>query len=80
MKMTPEKIEALSPDKPRSKSVRWTATLEKLPALSVRQPLAWLIASGFKDVENRGKRTHYRGPVLIHAGQNQKWFTENFNS
>ena len=36
-------------------------------AISVRQPWAALIVLGIKDVENRGWRTRYRGPVLIHA-------------
>lgn len=36
-------------------------------ALSIRQPWAWLIANGYKDIENRTWRTHYRGPLLIHA-------------
>lgn len=38
-----------------------------LPALSIRQPWAWLIAQGIKDVENRTWVTKYRGPLLIHA-------------
>lgn len=38
-------------------------------ALSIRQPWAWLIVNGHKDVENRGWSTDQRGPVLIHAGQ-----------
>lgn len=38
------------------------------PALSIMQPWAYLIAAGFKDVENRSWRAGYRGPVLIHAG------------
>jgi hypothetical protein len=42
-----------------------------LPALSVRQPWAWLLASGQKDIENRTWRTRYRGPILIHAGLNR---------
>lgn len=37
-------------------------------ALTVRQPWAWAIAHGGKNVENRSRRTHYRGPLLIHAG------------
>lgn len=37
-----------------------------MKALSVRQPWAWLIANGFKDVENRSWNTKFRGPVLIH--------------
>ena len=37
--------------------------------LSVRQPWAWLIVQGYKDVENREWRTGVRGPVLIHSGK-----------
>lgn len=36
-------------------------------ALSVHQPYASLIAEGLKTIEGRGKRTSYRGPVLICA-------------
>jgi hypothetical protein len=36
-------------------------------ALSVRQPYAWLIVAGLKPIENRGWKTGYRGPLLIHA-------------
>ena len=36
-------------------------------ALSIQQPWAWLIVNDHKDIENRDWRTHYRGPVLIHA-------------
>lgn len=38
-------------------------------ALSVRQPFAELIVKGVKPVENRTRRTFYRGPVLIHASK-----------
>ena len=62
---------------PRSPVVRWTPSLVRLPALSVRQPWAWLIVNGFKDVENRPRRTHYRGPSLIHAGFNRAGYAEN---
>jgi hypothetical protein len=62
---------------PRSPVVRWTPSLVRLPALSVRQPWAWLIVNGFKDVENRPRRTHYRGPSLIHAGLNRAGYAEN---
>lgn len=40
-----------------------------MPALSIRQPWAWLIVNGFKDVENRSWPTPFRGRVLIHAGK-----------
>jgi hypothetical protein len=36
-------------------------------ALSVRQPWAWAIIHAGKDIENRTWRTHYRGPLFIHA-------------
>lgn len=38
-------------------------------ALSVRQPWAWLIVNGWKDIENRTWRTGFHGPVLIHAAK-----------
>ncbi len=56
--------------------IRWTSSFSELPALSVRQPWAWLIVSGLKDVENRPRRTHYRGPLLIHAGLSLDSYTE----
>lgn len=48
-------------------AARWTASLRKLPVLSIRQPFAWLVVNGIKDVENRSRRVNYRGPILIHA-------------
>jgi hypothetical protein len=38
-------------------------------ALSIRQPWAWLIVHGWKNIENRTWRTRFRGPVLIHASK-----------
>ena len=38
-----------------------------MKAISIRQPWAWLIVNGYKDIENRSWNTKYRGPVLIHA-------------
>lgn len=38
-----------------------------MKAISIRQPWAWLIVNGFKDIENRSWDTKYRGLVLIHA-------------
>ena len=37
-------------------------------ALSIRQPWAWLIVNGFKDIENRDWSTNFRGQFLVHAG------------
>lgn len=38
-----------------------------MKALSIRQPWAWLIVNGYKDIENRSWNTKYRGKVLVHA-------------
>ena len=54
------------------KSARWTPGLKKLKAISIRQPWAWLIVNGYKDIENRVWSTNVRGPVLIHAGQSKQ--------
>ena len=54
--------------------------------LSVRQPWAWLIVAGHKDIENRTWRTSYRGRLLIHASKamdpedfpmQRKWIRES---
>ncbi len=37
--------------------------------ISIRQPWAWLICAGFKDVENRVWPTRWRGRVAIHASR-----------
>ena len=37
--------------------------------LSIRQPWAWLIVNGWKNIENREWRTSVRGRVLIHASK-----------
>ncbi len=43
--------------------------------LTVRQPWAWAIIHGGKDVENRARNIagSYRGPVAIHAGSAWDW-------
>lgn len=38
-------------------------------ALSIRQPWAWLIVNGHKDIENRVWSTRYTGPLVIHASK-----------
>lgn len=45
-------------------------------ALTISQPYASLIASGEKWIENRHWTTHYRGPLLIHAGQGTQYLTK----
>jgi hypothetical protein len=38
-------------------------------ALTIRQPWAWLIVNGHKDIENRTWPSYRRGPILIHASK-----------
>ena len=38
-----------------------------MKALSIRQPWAWLIVHGGKDIENRSWHTKFRGRFLVHA-------------
>ena len=54
-------------------------------ALSIRQPWAWLVVNGYKDIENRTWSTSFRGRIYVHAGQRmmpddypeqRKYFTE----
>lgn len=40
-----------------------------MKAITVRQPWAWAIASGAKNIENRTQGSRYRGPLAIHAGR-----------
>ena len=40
-----------------------------MKAISIRQPWAWLIVHGGKDIENRSWKTNFRGRVLIHASK-----------
>lgn len=54
-----------------------------MKALSIRQPWAWLIVEGYKDVENRNWRHSYTGPVAIHASKafdeaGYEWVRVNF--
>lgn len=39
----------------------------EMKVIVIRQPWAWLIVNGYKDIENRSWRTRYRGPLLIQA-------------
>ena len=40
--------------------------------LSLRQPYAYLVTRGTKNIENRSRPTRYRGPFLVHASLNEK--------
>lgn len=47
-----------------------------MKALTVRPPWSDAIAHGGKTVENRGRQTHYRGLLAIHAGKRFDWDAE----
>jgi hypothetical protein len=68
---------ATSFTQPRSRLLRWSPSLAKLSALSVRQPWAWLIVSGFKDIENRSWHIRCPRTLLIHAGLNHTDFDDD---
>jgi hypothetical protein len=40
-----------------------------MKTLSIRQPWAWLIIHGGKDIENRSWLTKFRGRLLVHASK-----------
>lgn len=40
-----------------------------MKALTLHQPWATLVAIGAKQIETRSWRTHYRGPLAIHAAK-----------
>jgi hypothetical protein len=44
-----------------------------MKALSIRQPWAWLVVNGWKNIENRECRFSHRGQLLIHAAS---WMTQ----
>ena len=44
-----------------------TRNAKPLKAISVRQPYAWLLVAGHKDIENRKWKTRHRGRLLVHA-------------
>ena len=47
-----------------------------MKALTICNPYPRFILNLEKPVENRNKRTHYRGPLLIHAGKSRTWMDD----
>jgi ASCH domain-containing protein len=45
------------------------AICSTVKALSIRQPWAWLIVNGWKNIENRNWNTSFRGRFLVHASK-----------
>jgi hypothetical protein len=60
--------------KSKSPLISWTKQFESLRTLSLRQPWAWLVVNGYKDIENHSWRTNHRGALLIHASLNRSEF------
>jgi len=42
-----------------------------MKALSFKQPWAWLMCKGFKDIENRNWSTKFRGRIYVHASKSK---------
>jgi ASCH domain-containing protein len=61
-------FDAADPPPPVNPLLLALATTGDLRALTVHQPWAAAIVRGHKDIENRTRRTHRRGLILIHAG------------
>lgn len=40
-----------------------------MKVLSIKQPWAWLIVNGIKDIENRTWATSFRGKFLVHSSK-----------
>ncbi len=56
-----------------------------MKCISCMQPWAWLLCVPLKDIENRSRRSDYRGPCLIHASktfdrEGMQWFRERFGA
>ncbi len=49
-----------------------------MKALSIRQPWAWLIIHGGKDIENRSWHTKHRGRFLVHAASGMTRLEYNY--
>lgn len=50
---------------------------ENVQYISLKQPWAWLVLMGHKDIENRGRVSHFRGELFIHASSNQQKLKED---
>jgi hypothetical protein len=53
---------------------------EAIKCLVVRQPWAWALVAGTKDIENRSWTTDYRGPIVIQASGSKAIVNHVINS
>lgn len=69
--MIPDEQSQFHDPKPGDVAARSYAPTPSSPvvALSIRQPWAWLILHGGKDIENRQWKTRFRGLIYVHAGK-----------
>ena len=67
--MTNETTQAVGAPLKRGVMQQHNERTDRMIALSIRQPWAWLILHGGKDIENRTWPTKVRGRVLVHAGK-----------
>lgn len=51
-----------------------------MKTITIQQPLAHLICAGIKDVENRTRKTNFRGRVFIRASSGDKFKVELTNA
>lgn len=83
-----KQVAALLPGTQEVTAAQWNAaTLDRVlygnSALSIRQPWAWLIVHGYKNIENRDWYTPMRGEFWIHTGKQfdkdgLRWVREHF--
>ena len=52
--------------------------MRQVKALSVRGPWAWAILYAGKNIENRSRRTKYRGPLVIHSSRTRDLVAEDW--
>jgi len=49
--------------------MKYIKRFDERSVLSIKNPWAYLVVLGIKDIENRSWKTNYRGKLLIHATQ-----------
>ena len=59
------------------KTTRENGFRNEIQYISLRQPWAWLVLQGFKDIENRGRVSHFRGELFIHASSSRQYLEED---
>jgi hypothetical protein len=71
-------LTAISPERWGIRPQLAQEKVSTMKARSVCQPWAWAIVHGVKMVENRWRRTNFRGPLVIHASRSRRYLEEDF--